>query len=172
MQVQVASFSTIKVNKSYYVHVDGVRRDLENLYFQVDTGASISLIGLNTICDEDSTRKNVLKTVIRKEVGTYGIIPFKERPRTVTGEQVEVFPCKLNGVSVMGTNPFTFFFCVYWGNISVPLLGYDYLDDCTYHHVAGGVVEILGVTEHPGRRFYSDNILDFNKVLDKYYSEI
>ena len=81
--------------------------------FLVDSGASISLIGLNTIADNLSDK-------------------------------------------------------IFLGDITLPLLGFDYLDDCSYHHTIGGDLLVSAVAKDIGKRFYPDNVLNFNSILDQY----
>ena len=69
----------------------------------------------------------------------------------------------------MGTKPITFYFHIYLGNISIPLIGFDYIDDCTYYHKAVGILEVISVADNAGKRFYPEAVLDFNKILDEYY---
>lgn len=163
------SFSAIRAGRSYLVSVRNIRQDQEYVYFQFDTGAAMSLIGLNTICDRDAVRQQRLKDILLEEIDGNAIHPLSEAPRTVTEESVTLYPCRLDGVSIMNTREITFFFCIYLGNVNMPLLGYDYLDDCTYHHLAGGNIEVTGIKNGVGERYYSGPLIDFKLVLERYY---
>ena len=147
-------------------------RDNDDFLFQFDTGASLSLIGLNSICEDDEQNKQVLKEIIINHIKKERILAHKGTLKTVTEETMEVYPCKLAGVSIMGTMPITFYFHIYLGNISIPLIGYDYIDDCTYYHKAGGRLEVISIADNVGKRFYLENVLDFNNILEEYYKKI
>ena len=168
----LGSFSTIKARKSYFVRVKDFRRDTEEIYFQFDTGASLSLIGLNTICDDSDTNKEILRKIILREIVKNGVDSHQDSPKTVTEEEVTVYPCMLEGVSIMGTAPITMYFYIYLGNVNMPLLGYDYVDDCSYRHSIGGNIEITAVAENVGKKYYPERILDFNAILEEYYLSI
>lgn len=58
----LASFSASRVGRAYFIETNGFRRDGTNLVFQFDTGASMSIIGLNSICD-GSDEKECLKDI-------------------------------------------------------------------------------------------------------------
>ena len=167
----VASFHLTKLNNSYFVGIKGLRRDGKMLPFLVDTGASISLVGLNTISDRLSDRK-LLKEITKEAIQQEHITAYSERFKTVTAESIEVYPCKCSGISVSDTLPITLYFGLFLGDITLPLLGFDYLDDCTYHHSIGGDLLISAVAKDIGKRFYPDNVLDFNSILDSYEAEI
>ena len=165
----LASFSTIKARKSYYVRVKNFRRDTEELFFQFDTGAALSLIGLNTICDKSIEDQNILRNIILKEINENGIEAHQDSPKTVTEEEVIVYPCRLDGVSIMGTTAVCLYFYIFLGNVNMPLLGYDYVDDCCYRHSIGGNIEVMAIADNVGRKHYPQKIINFNKVLDEYY---
>ena len=50
----------------------------------------------------------------------------------------------------------------------MPLLGFDYIDDTSYHHSINGDLVINAVADDAGKRFYPDRVIDFNKVLKAY----
>ena len=89
----------------------------------------------------------------------------------MTQEKVEMYPCRYQGVSVSGTNPGTFYFYIYPGNINMPLLGFDYLDDCSFHHGIGGSLIVNAIAENAGKRFYPEKLLDFNIIMEKFKKE-
>ena len=165
----LASFSTIKARKSYFVRVRNFRRDVEELFFQFDTGASLSLIGLNTICDKSEEKQEKLLKILQEEIDKNGIAAYHDNPKTVTEEEVIVYPCKMEGVSIMGTSTMCLYFYIYLGNVNMPLLGYDYVDGCSYQHSIGGNIEVLAVEDNVGKKYYPEKVIDFNRVLDGYY---
>lgn len=167
-----ASFSTIKFGKAYIVDVRNLRRDKRSIPFQVDSGASMSLIGLNTICGKNEEKAKILKEIVVSEIQSASVNRYLQRPKTITNEEVIVYPCKCGGISVCGTLPVTLYFHFFLGDITLPLLGFDFLDDCSYHHSIGGDLLISAMAKDIGKRFYPDNVLDFNDILDRYESEI
>ena len=50
----------------------------------------------------------------------------------------------------------------------MPLLGFDYLDDTSYHHSIGENLVINGVADEAGKRFYPDKVIDFDKILQSF----
>ena len=165
----LGSFSTIRNNATFYVRVKHFRWDAEDVFFQFDTGAAVSLIGLNTICDDDEKKKDILRKLILREVSHKGIDPHRGNPKTVTRQELVVYPCKMDGVSIMGTHPITLFFHVYLGDVNTALLGYDYIDACAFRHAIGGDIDISAVADHVGRTYYPGRVLDFSSVLKEYY---
>ena len=82
-----------------------------------------------------------------------------------------MYPCRFEGASISETQPIILYFCVYLGDIGMPLLGFDYIDDCSYLHRIGGYLIFNAVANNPGKRFYPEKVIDFNKVLNKYNQE-
>ena len=54
----------------------------------------------------------------------------------------------------------------------MPLLGFDYIDDCTYHHTMSGNFIITAVADDVGKRFYPEKVQDFNKIVEEYEKEL
>ena len=55
--------------------------------------------------------------------------------------------------------------------ISIPLLGSSFIDDCSYSHSIGSSLSITAIKDNAGSVFYSEaNVLDFNVVLKEYSS--
>ncbi len=79
-----------------------------------------------------------------------------------------MYPCRFRGASISGTKPIDLYFFLHLGNVSVPLLGFDYIDDCSYHHSIGGDFVVNAVADEVGKRFYPDSVIDFNRVLDQF----
>ena len=80
----LASFSAKRIRKTYLVEVLNLRRDNEKVVFQFDTGASMSLIGLNTICDDDESHKELLKSIIVQKIEEKVVGEQREKAKTVT----------------------------------------------------------------------------------------
>ena len=65
-----------------------------------------------------------------------------------------------------------FFFDISFDEISIPLLGSSFIDDCSYSHSIGGNLNITGICEKAGSGFYDGmNILDFNTILDRFEAD-
>ena len=168
----VGSFNAIKTGKAYVVYVYDLHPDGDIMPFQVDTGASVTFLGLNSFCNPE--RKNdyeLLKRIIEKEIILGKFEGVKDSASTATREEVEMYPCKYKGVSISGTRPITLYFYIYLGDVSVPLLGFDYIDDCSYHHSIGGELVVNAVAEDVGKRFYPDNLMDFNRIMETFCKE-
>ncbi len=166
----LGSFSAIKLKSAYYLQIQNIRRDNRTLYFQFDTGAAITLIGLNSICDDDMAAQERLKEILLDEIYSNDIRPLSETPKTVTKESVEVYPCRMDGISIMRTAPITFYFYIYLGEINMPLLGVDHTDGFSYHHSANGNIEVLSIPKDSGRERYPQNVIEFDAVMERYLS--
>lgn len=168
----VNSFSTTKAGKAYIVNVYNIHPDGDVMVFQVDSGASVSFMGLNSFCDPDKTDEyNILRDIVSDEIRNGHFERFKNSASTATQEEVELYPCKMDNVSISDTAPITLYFCLYLGNVSMPLLGFDYIDDCTYNHRIAGDIIFTAVAEDIGKRFYPDKVIDFNRVIDRFQME-
>ena len=88
--------------------------------------------------------------------------------RTVTNERVEIYPCKCSDVSIEGTPKITFYFHLYLGTVSLPLLGFDYIDDCSFSHRSKGDIEVSAVSQNAGKRFYENGTLDIRAVMENF----
>ncbi len=168
----VHSFNAATLGKAYGVYIHDLHPDGDAMLFHIDSGASFTFLGLNCFCDEEDTSDYaLLKSVIEDEITKGGYESVKHSASTATKEQVEMYPCKYDGVSVAGTLPITLYFCIYLGDIDMPLLGFDYIDDCSYHHTIGGELMINAVAQNVGKRFYPDDVIDFNRILDVYMNK-
>jgi hypothetical protein len=165
----VGSFSATKAGKSYIVKVNGMHPEGKAMLFQFDSGASVTLLGLNSFCDNDDMASyNLLKSIIETEIESGNFERYKNSGSTATDQSIEMYPCKYDGVSISGTKEITLYFNIYLGNIGMPLLGFDYIDDTSYHHSIGGDLVINAVADNVGKRFYPEKVIDFNKVLASY----
>ena len=165
------SFRLAKRGKIYSVLVLNLKPNGDNMVFQFDSGASISLVGLNSLCKEDSSQI-AMREILLDEIGKRKINPLPENPKTVSMSELVVYPCKCEGVSIGGTHPITFYFYIYLGNISMPLLGFDYIDDCSCSHMIGGDFIVSAVAHDVGRHFYPENVVDFNRVSEGYRKQV
>ncbi len=165
----VGSFSATKAGKSYIVKVNGIHPEGKAMLFQFDSGASVTLLGLNSFCDkDDTTNYDLLKNIIETEIETGNFEKYKNSGSTATEQSIDMYPCKYEGISVSGTSEITLYFHIYIGNIGMPLLGFDYIDDISYHHSIGGDLVINAVSDNVGKRFYPEKVINFNDVLDNY----
>lgn len=56
-------------------------------------------------------------------------------------------------------------FDISFDDISIPLLGSSFIDDCAYSHAINGNLNITGMKPQAGVGYYSGrNVLDFDKV--------
>ncbi|MBR2275212.1 MAG: hypothetical protein IJ873_04010 [Lachnospiraceae bacterium] len=157
-----------KQGKAYFTVIRNFAGIKRRLVFHFDTGASVSLIGLNSICGDDLERRDILARLIREEIAGAEIVPYEPQPQTVTKDTLEVYPCRCSDVSIHGTPPIDFYFHIYLGTVNMPLLGFDYIDDCCFSHSISGDIHITAIAENAGKRFYPDKVIDFNKVMDKF----
>lgn len=164
-------FSAKKIGRSYIVEISGIRRDVD-VFFALDTGSFTTLIGLNTICGNDDKRAEILKDIIERRADELGIKSESNFGKTITSESLPILPCRLSKVSVNGTKERKLYFHIYLGKISRPLLGTDFLDDCTFHHNLGSSIDIIGIAEDAGKSAYPIEVIDFDAVMDEYNAAI
>lgn len=167
-----ASFSTIKAGRAHFLKVGNFLKDKKDLYFQFDTGASVSLIGINTVCGSDKSKRAILTELLKNEIGKRNIPLLKDKPKTVTGEELNLYPCKTASVSIMQTPPIEMYFYCYLGNVNIPLLGNDFLEGCIYHHSLNGNIEIMSMSDENQSQFYPNDVIDFDYILDEYHKII
>lgn len=159
----VCSFNVRRIGKRFVVEVRGFS-GIDRL-FQFDTGASVSLIGLDTVCESPESQNRLLK-ILEEEIKEQDIQKDAVSAQTVTNEEVTVYPCVCRGIRIQGTAPIDFYFHIYLGKIRLPLIGFDYIDDCMFHHNINGDTNILAVAENVGKRFYRQKVIDFNHVME------
>lgn len=168
----VSSFNATKAGKAYIAKVRNLHPDGDIMLFHVDSGSGVTLLGLDTLCSPSNISEYAsLKKIIEDEIQAGDFDKIKSSASTVTKEEIEMFPCKFEGVSVSGTKPITLYFYIYLGDIGMPLLGFDYIDDCSYQHSIKGNLIFTAVADEPGKRFYPEKVMDFNKILNKYKSQ-
>ena len=89
----VASFSTIKAGKAYVVKVSNLRMDGTAIAFHVDSGASVSLLGVNSFCDEEDTESyTCLKKIIEEEIQKGCFESLKSSGLTATDQEIDMYP--------------------------------------------------------------------------------
>ena len=168
----VGSFNAIKTGKGYIVNIYNLHPDGDIMPFQFDTGASVTFLGINSFCDEENKEEyELLRNIVKEEIadGKYDVV--KDSASTATKEEVYMYPCRYDGVSISGTKPIVLYFFLYLGDVSVPLLGFDYIDDCSYHHSIGGELVVNAVAQDVGKRFYPNTVIDFNKIIERFNRE-
>ena len=73
------------------------------------------------------------------------------------------------GVSIEGTAERDFYFDFSFSDISLPLLGTSFSDDCAYNHAVNGSLNITSMKQQAGEGYYTgENVLDFDKVVEKF----
>ena len=165
----VDSFRVPKYGRMYAVVVDRMHPDGMEMLFQIDTGSSYSFLGLNSFCDEeDEENYALLRDIVTEAIEAGEFEKYKNTATTATDQEIEMYPCKFEGVSIAETLPKTLYFYFYLGNAGMPLLGFDYIDDCSYHHSIGGELTVNAVATDVGKRFYPDKVIDFNAVLESF----
>ena len=89
-----------KIGGCYYVYVKDFVSETDAVMFQFDTGALVSLVGLNSICGEDAEACRLLKDIVKKHIEDGKVEKFSSDLKTVTRETVEAYPCVCSGVSI------------------------------------------------------------------------
>ncbi len=156
-------------------HFFNLRNMFTDTYVRLlfDTGATYSVIGINNILDslEESTH-NSLKQILYEEINKQGIMKRDYPLRTATGKALDVYPSVLHDALIGSVTPFDFYFELTEDHLEEPILGRSYSDDCAYSHAIQGKIRITGVSDNPGYRLYAKtSVLDFNRVMDRYYAE-
>lgn len=168
----VGSFNAVKAGKAYIVEAENFAPNNRIMTFHVDSGASVTLLGLNSFCRRDKVHEyELLKKIIKEEIQQGGFAAVANSGATVTEEEIEMYPCKYDGVSIMGSKPITLYFHIFLGNIGMPLLGFDYIDGTSYHHSINGDLVFNAVAEDVGKMHYPNKVIDFNKVLNRFNSQ-
>lgn len=165
----IASFNAHKVRTSFFLTVDGILKE-GILYFLFDTGAVCSLIGLNSLFPDDAVEKKyIFKKIIEEELHSQHVEPRLESLRTANNQVVTTYPCLKKGVSIEGTANRDFYFDFSFSDISLPLLGTSFSDDCAYNHAVNGSLNITSLKQQAGAGYYtSQNILNFDKVVERF----
>ncbi len=168
----IASFSAHKVRTSHFLTLDGITED-GVLHFLFDTGAAVSLIGINSLFqDDENDKKELFKKIVESEIELQHVIPRSQDLKTVTKQSVKTYPCVSHGISIEGTRAMDFYFDLSLEDISIPLLGSAFTDDCAYNHAMNGQLIISAMKDNPGSEYYDAcNVLDFDSVMTRFVSE-
>ena len=170
----IASFHSYKVKKFHFFPLNGLLPEKEDLLFLFDTGAVCPVLGINSFFDKDSNpdyqkEKEVLEQIVREELSNQHVNARPKPLKAANNQEVKTYPCVCHNVSVSNASKMDFYFDISFDEISIPLLGSSFIDDCSYTHSIGGSLNITGIRESAGSDFYSNlNILDFNRVLDRF----
>ena len=160
----IASFSAHKVKSSFFITIDGITPD-GILYFLFDTGAVCSIVGLNSLFPENNAERLAFTQLVRDELSIENISPRSESLRTANNQKLLTYPCVCHDVSIEGTAGRDFYFDFSFEDISLPLLGTSFSDDCSYSHSINSGLNITGVKADAGKAYYSgQKVLDFDKV--------
>ena len=96
------------------VKVKGLHPKGKSMIFHVDSGASVTVVGLNSLCDKDDTKNyEQLKAIIEREISKENLEPYAINGSTVTEEQIKIYPCRYEGVSISETVPITLYFYIH-----------------------------------------------------------
>lgn len=78
-----------------------------------------------------------------------------------------------NVTDLFGARAVPFLFDISFDEISLPLLGSNFIDDCAFAHKLGGDLSIMAMKNTPGKSMYSDmKVLNFDEVFNEYKSRL
>ena len=165
----IASFSAHKIKTSHFLTVDGILKD-KVLYFLFDTGAAYSLIGSNSLfSDNEAENKETFEKFLKDEISAQKISPRKKILKTANNQSITTYPCVSHDVSIEGVNGFDFYFDYSFDNISLPLLGTSFSDDCAYSHSINSTLTITSIKDNAGSSYYKDyGVLEFDMATEKF----
>ncbi len=169
----IASFDSQKVNTFNFFFLRGIFGS-SGLFFLFDTGASCPVVGINNFFDKDDIEsKRLLEKIILDEITKQDIAPRPEPLKAANSQPVTTYPCVSHGVSIENTKAQDFYFDISLDDISIPLLGSSFIDDCAYSHAINGNINITSMKPHTGADSYKyRNVLDFDEVSKKYEEQM
>ena len=173
----IASFHSHKIKKFHFFSVNGLLPDNENLFFLFDTGAICPVIGINSFFAKENNpnyqkAKKTMEILVHKELSIQNVNARPKPLRTANNQEVQTYPCICRNVSISNAGKIDFYFDISFAEISIPLLGSSFIDDCSYTHSISGNLTITGIKEKAGADFYTGiNILDFNKTINKFRTD-
>ena len=169
----IASFSSQKINTFNFFDIYGILGK-GNHVFLFDTGAACPVIGVNCFFKKgkDIGNKIKLESLIKSELSSQNVSPRSIPLKSANSQEVETYPCVCHNVSIEHTADFDFYFDISFDEISIPLLGSSFTDDCAYNHTINGHLNITGMRNSPGADYYRGyNILDFDIVARRFELE-
>ena len=173
----IASFSSQKIKNFHFFSISGLLPDNEDLVFLFDTGAICPIIGMNSFFPEKDSPENLKKKeffekLLRKELISQNILLRTNPLKTASNQEVRTYPCICKDVSISNAKELDFYFDFSFDEISIPLLGSSFIDDCSYNHSIGGNLNITTIKENAGAAFYDGfDILNFNKIIAKFQAD-
>ena len=172
----IASFNSNKISYFHFFTLSGLSKS-RNIVFLFDTGAVCPVIGTNNFFTKEKSPDNIKKKelfekTIQEELKIQNILPRSNSLKAANNQEVKTYPCICRDVSISSTGKMDFFFDLSFDEISIPLLGSSFIDDCSYSHSIGGNLNITGIREKAGSGFYDGmNILNFNTILDRFEAD-
>ena len=172
----IASFHSHKIKSFHFFSVTGLLPENESLFFLFDTGAVCPVVGINSFFDKNNnpdylTEKEKLECIVKRELSSQQVVPRQKPLKAANNKELTTYPCMCKGVSISNTKESDFYFDISFDEISIPLLGSSFIDDCSYSHSIGSSLSITAIKDNAGSVFYSEaNVLDFNVVLKEYSS--
>ena len=141
----IASFSAHKIKTSHFLTVDGILKD------------------------DEEEKKVTFKNILKDEITAQGIAPRTKPLLAANNQIVTTYPCVSHGVSIEGTSESDFYFDFSLQDVSLPILGTSFTDDCAYTHSINGNLTITGMRRNAGAGYYIGcKVLDFDVVMTKF----
>ena len=108
---------------------------------------------------------------LKAEISAQFVRPRSVPLKAANNQAIETFPCVCHHASVENTEKRDFYFDISFADISIPLLGSSFIDDCAYNHAINGNINITGMKEKTGANYYEGTrLLDFDKVVERFNS--
>ena len=166
----IASFSSQRINAFHFFVIHGLMAN-KDLVFLFDTGASCPVLGVNSFFRDGDTTNNrhILEQLLYNELSSQNILPRPIPFKAANNQEMTTYPCVCHNVSIENTAERDFYFDISFDDISIPLLGSSFIDDCAYSHAINGNLNITGMKPQAGAGYYAGrNVLDFDKVAEKF----
>ncbi|MBO4396643.1 MAG: hypothetical protein J5819_09900 [Eubacterium sp.] len=170
----IASFHSHKIKKFHFFSLSGLSTKGRDIVFLFDTGAVCPVIGVNCLFPKDDNaahhnKRESFEKLLREEIKIQSIGTRPRPLKAANNQEVTTYPCVCRDVSISNAGTMDFYFDISFDDISIPLLGSSFIDDCAYTHSIAGSLNITGIKESAGKDFYTGmNILDFNRVLERF----
>ena len=166
----IASFNSQKVNAFHFFVIRGIFGNA-GLFFLFDTGASCPVVGLNNLFDlgDVSNARSTFEQILQQEIIVQHISPRPIPLKAANKQPVTTYPCVCHHVSIENTAERDFYFDLSFEDVSIPLLGSSFIDDCSYNHAVNGNLNMTGVKPQAGAGYYlGRNVLDFDMAAWKF----